>query len=49
MAVVGIALSALVAYWSPLGLDYMAPPCDPEICDDAAPAIHALMRADLGQ
>ncbi len=40
--VVGVCVSALIAYSAPLGLDYFAPPCHPQICDDGAPAIDAL-------
>src|SRR3954468_23820785 len=39
---VAAVVCAFVAYGSPLGVDYLAPPCHPYICDDAAPAIDAL-------
>src|SRR5436190_14148616 len=39
---VAFAVCALVAYGSPLGVDYLAPPCHPYICDDAGPAVAAL-------
>jgi hypothetical protein len=42
-----LLVSAMIAFSSPLGLDYYAPPCDPYICDDAGPALHALVRRDF--
>jgi glycosyl transferase family 87 len=42
-----LLLSAMISFSSPLGLDYYAPPCDPYICDDAGPALHALVHGDL--
>src|SRR5437868_2638082 len=41
LAVAAVAC-ALIAHGSPLGLDYLAPPCHPYICDDAQPALVAL-------
>jgi glycosyl transferase family 87 len=38
---------ALIAYGSPMGIDYGAPPCAPYICDDAQPAIVALADGKL--
>lgn len=49
----GIALavvaSALVAGWSPSGMDYLAPSCVSSVCDDAGPSIEALSHGDLGE
>lgn len=45
--IVGVCVSALVAYSAPLGLDYFAPPCHPQICDDGAPAIDALAAGHI--
>ena len=42
-----VVACALVAASSPLGVDYLAPPCDPQICDDPGPAISALAHGDL--
>jgi hypothetical protein len=48
---VGIALAvlaaALVALWSPSGMDYLAPSCVNSVCDDAGPSIEALSHGDL--
>jgi len=48
---VGIALavaaSALIALWSPSGVDYLAPPCGDSVCDDPGPSIEALSHGDL--
>jgi hypothetical protein len=47
----GIALAvlaaALVALWSPSGMDYLAPSCVNAVCDDAGPSIDALSHGDL--
>jgi hypothetical protein len=47
----GIALAvlaaALVALWSPSGMDYLAPSCVNSVCDDAGPSIDALSHGDL--
>jgi len=47
----GLALAvlaaALVALWSPSGMDYLAPSCVNSVCDDAGPSIDALSRGDL--
>jgi hypothetical protein len=42
-----VVACALVAASAPLGVDYLAPPCDPQICDDPGPAIGALAHGDL--
>jgi Glycosyltransferase family 87 len=42
-----IVASAMVAMSSSVGADYAAPPCDPDICDDAAIPIDALVRGDF--
>jgi hypothetical protein len=44
LAVVG---AALVASWSPSGMDYLAPSCVTSVCDDAGPSIEALSKGDL--
>jgi hypothetical protein len=50
-SLLGIALAvvgaALVAAWSPSGMDYLAPSCVNSVCDDAGPSIEALSRGDL--
>jgi hypothetical protein len=38
---------AFVAWGSPLGVDYLAPPCQPYVCDDAGPPIEAIAGGDL--
>jgi hypothetical protein len=38
-----VLVSGLIAYSAPLGTDYLAPPCHPYVCDDAGPAIAALV------
>ena len=47
----GIALAvlaaALVALWSPSGMDYLAPSCVNSVCDDAGTSIDALSHGDL--
>ena len=30
-----------------MGVDYLAPPCHPYVCDDGGPAIEALARGDV--
>jgi hypothetical protein len=42
-----VVACALVAASAPLGLDYLAPPCAPAICDDPGAAIDALAHGDL--
>ena len=42
-----VVACALVAASAPLGVDYLAPPCDPQICDDPGPSIAALANGDL--
>jgi hypothetical protein len=42
-----LILAGLIAQGAPLGVDYMAPPCDPYVCDDAGPSITALAQGDL--
>ncbi|MDQ3935163.1 MAG: DUF2029 domain-containing protein [Actinomycetota bacterium] len=44
---VALVLCGLIAYGSPMGVDYMAPPCSPYVCDDAGPALEALSRGDV--
>ena len=39
---VAAVVCALIAYGSPMGIDYGSPPCAPYLCDDAQPAIAAL-------
>jgi hypothetical protein len=39
---VAAVVCAFIAYGSPLGTDYLSPPCHPLVCDDAGPAIAAL-------
>src|SRR3712207_1195863 len=38
---------AFVAWGAPMGVDYLAPPCHPYICDDAGPSIEAIARGDV--
>ncbi len=45
--VLAVAASALVALWSPSGMDYLAPSCVNAVCDDAGPSIEALSHGDL--
>jgi hypothetical protein len=45
--VAAVVACALVAASAPLGVDYLAPPCDPQICDDPGPSIAALANGDL--
>lgn len=44
---VALLLCGLIAYGSPMGVDYFAPPCSPYLCDDGGPAIEALSKGDL--
>ncbi|TMK65558.1 MAG: DUF2029 domain-containing protein [Actinobacteria bacterium] len=44
---VAAVVCALIAYGSPMGIDYGAPPCAPYICDDAQPAIVALAHGKV--
>jgi hypothetical protein len=44
---VALLLCGFIAYGSPLGVDYFAPPCSPYVCDDGGPAIEALSKGDL--
>ena len=45
---VALLLVGLIAQGSPMGVDYLAPPCDPYVCDDAGPSLTALAEGDLG-
>jgi hypothetical protein len=38
---------AFVAWGAPMGVDYLAPPCHPYVCDDAGPPIEALAGGDV--
>lgn len=42
-----VVASALIALWSPSGVDYLAASCAESVCDDAGPAIEALSKGDL--
>jgi hypothetical protein len=42
-----VVVCAFVAWGSPMGMDYLAPPCAPYICDDAGPSMEAIARGDL--
>lgn len=42
-----VAVSAMVAFASGLGIDYLAPSCVTELCDDPGASIQALGRLDL--
>ena len=42
-----VVAAALVALWSPSGMDYLAPSCVNSVCDDAGPSIEALSHGDL--
>lgn len=44
---VALLLSGLIAQGAPLGVDYLAPPCDPYVCDDAGPSLVALSQGDF--
>ncbi|HEX8066094.1 MAG TPA: glycosyltransferase 87 family protein [Thermoleophilaceae bacterium] len=45
---VAVVLSGLIAFGSPLGVDYLAPKCEPYLCDDAGYSIEALSHGDVG-
>jgi glycosyl transferase family 87 len=45
--VLAVIASALIAFSSPSGVDYLAPPCPDAACDDAGPSIEALSHGDL--
>src|SRR3954469_13976856 len=45
--VAAAVVCAFVAWGSPLGVDYLAPPCHPYVCDDAGPPLEALAGGDL--
>jgi hypothetical protein len=45
--VLSVLAAALVALWSPSGMDYLAPSCVTSVCDDAGPSIDALSHGDL--
>jgi hypothetical protein len=49
VAVVAIALllTGLIAAGAPMGVDYMAPPCSPYVCDDGGPSITALSTGNV--
>ncbi|HEX8073859.1 MAG TPA: glycosyltransferase 87 family protein, partial [Thermoleophilaceae bacterium] len=40
-------MSAFLAYGSRLGIDYLSPPCQGYVCDDAGPSIDALASGDV--
>ena len=42
-----VMASALVALWSPSGMDYLAPSCVTTVCDDPGASIDALSHGDL--
>src|SRR5919202_4980349 len=42
-----VVVCAFVAWGSPMGIDYLAPPCSPYVCDDAGPPIEAIARGDV--
>ena len=42
-----LLICGLLVAGSPMGIDYLAPPCDPYICDDGGPAVEALSKGDL--
>lgn len=44
---IALLLAGFVAAGAPMGVDYMAPPCSPGICDDGGPPITALAKGDL--
>ncbi|HEX8743020.1 MAG TPA: glycosyltransferase 87 family protein [Thermoleophilaceae bacterium] len=46
---VALLLTGLIAFGAPMGVDYLAPPCDPYVCDDAGPSIAALAEGDLDE
>lgn len=46
---VALLLTGLIAQGAPMGVDYLAPPCDPYVCDDAGPSLAALAEGDFGE
>jgi hypothetical protein len=44
---VAVVVSVLIAQAAPLGVDYLAPPCSPYVCDDAGPSLDAIVHGDL--
>jgi glycosyl transferase family 87 len=45
--IAAVMASALVALWSPSGMDYLAPSCVTSVCDDPGASIDALSHGDL--
>ena len=45
---VALLITVLLVSGAPIGIDYLAPPCDPYICDDGGPAVEALSDGDVG-
>ena len=46
-AALAVVASGFMARSPALGLDYLAPPCDPGVCDDASLPINALLAGDV--
>lgn len=46
-AALAVVASGFMARSTAIGLDYLTLPCDPRVCDDAAPPINALLAGDL--
>jgi hypothetical protein len=46
-AALAVVASGFMARSTAIGLDYLAPPCDPGVCDDASLPINALLAGDL--
>ena len=46
-AALAVVASGFMARSTAIGLDYLTPPCDPGICDDASLPINALLAGDL--
>ena len=44
---VALLLTGLIAFGSPMGVDYLAAPCDPYVCDDAGASMVALSKGDF--
>ena len=44
---IALLLTGFVTAGAPMGVDYMAPPCEPYICDDGGPPLTALAKGDL--
>ncbi|HKP90315.1 MAG TPA: glycosyltransferase 87 family protein [Thermoleophilaceae bacterium] len=42
-----VVVCAFAAWGAPLGVDYLAPPCEPYLCDDAGPPIEAIAGGDV--